>query len=223
MARRWLHLGLLLLLAAALSRCFQAPSTELLDIRALDSTIVVELKYATSDNFVGQPLYGANVCYLRRPTAERLARVQQRLRAQGLGLKVYDCYRPLSVQWRMWELVPDTRYVADPRKGSRHNRGAAVDVTLVDTAGHELLMPSAFDDFSEKASRSYAQAPPEALRHRALLEEAMTAEGFVPLASEWWHFDDPQWERYSVLDIPLEKLAGNQRPPNETERKRGIR
>ncbi|MBC7186394.1 MAG: M15 family metallopeptidase [Calditrichaeota bacterium] len=182
------------------------PSTDLVDIRGLDSTIVVDLKYATADNFVGDTLYAANVCFLRRPTAERLVRVQRRLREAGLGLKVYDCYRPLSVQWRMWELVPDTRYVADPRKGSRHNRGAAVDVTLVDSNARELPMPSSFDDFTERASRSFMAAPPEALHHRALLEEAMTAEGFLPLPSEWWHFDDPEWQRYPVLDIPLEKL-----------------
>lgn len=182
------------------------PTADLVDIRGLDSTIVVDLKYATADNFVGDTLYAANVCFLRRATAERLVRVQRRLREAGLGLKVYDCYRPLSVQWRMWELIPDTRYVADPRKGSRHNRGAAVDVTLVDSNWQELLMPSSFDDFTERASRSFMAAPPEALRHRALLEEAMTAEGFLPLPSEWWHFDDPEWQRYPVLDIPLEKM-----------------
>ncbi|MCR4438649.1 MAG: D-alanyl-D-alanine dipeptidase [bacterium] len=195
-----------LLLGGLLIGFCATPPADLVDIRSLDSTIVVDLKYATADNFVGDTLYAANVCFLRQATAERLVRVQRRLRQAGLGVKVYDCYRPLSVQWRMWELVPDTRYVADPRKGSRHNRGAAVDLTLVDSSGQELLMPSAFDDFTERASRSFTGASPEALRHRALLEEAMTAEGFLPLPSEWWHFDDPEWQRYPVLDIPLEKL-----------------
>jgi len=106
----------------------------------------------------------------------------------------------------MWELVPDSRYVADPRKGSRHNRGAAVDVTLVDSSGNELLMPTAFDDFTERASRSSPDAPPEALRHRALLEQAMSSEGFLPLPSEWWHFDDPEWQKYPLLDVPFEEL-----------------
>ncbi len=202
-------LCLVALLGAAVILCSPADRAALVDIRQLDSTIVVDLKYATADNFVGRPLYAVNACYLRRATAERLVRVQQRLRSQGLGLKVYDCYRPLSVQWQMWELVPDTRYVADPRKGSRHNRGAAVDVTLVDSSGQELLMPTAFDDFTEKASRSFMDAPAEALRHRKLLEEAMTSEGFVPLPSEWWHFDDPEWQKHPILDVPLEQL---QRP-----------
>ncbi len=213
--------GVFLLAVAAFLHCKQAPSADLVDLRALDSTIVVELKYATPENFVGQTLYGANACYLRRSTAERLVRVQRRLRAQGMGLKVYDCYRPLSVQWRMWELVPDTRYVADPRKGSRHNRGAAVDVTLVDANGHELLMPSAFDDFSERAHRSATSAPPEALRHRALLEEAMAAEGFIPLPSEWWHFDDPRWQEFPVLDIPLEALQGSPQASGKSQESRG--
>lgn len=203
---RGLQLCLVALLGAAVILCSPARQSDLVDVRQLDSTIVVELKYATADNFVGRPLYAVNACYLRRATAEKLVRVQHRLRSQGLGLKVYDCYRPLSVQWQMWQLVPDTRYVADPRKGSRHNRGAAIDVTLVDTNGQELLMPTAFDDFTEKASRSFMDAPTQALHHRELLEQAMSSEGFVPLPSEWWHFDDPEWQNYPILDVPLEQL-----------------
>ncbi len=176
-------------------------------VSQLDSTIVIDLKYATPDNFVGQVLYDTALCYLRRSVAERLVRVQKPLRKQGLGLKIWDGYRPLSVQWKMWRLVPDPRYVADPRKGSRHNRGAAVDVTLVDSLGHELPMPTGFDDFTERAHRDFTDLPPEVLRNRKILEEAMTREGFIPLPTEWWHFDAPNWKDYSILDIPLRKVG----------------
>jgi len=197
--------SVLLLLLGACSR--SQPGADLVDVQQVIPDIVVDLKYATADNFTGQVLYEVPRCFLRRATAERLARVQARLRKQGLGLKIWDGYRPRSVQWKMWKLVPDSRYVADPRKGSRHNRGAAVDVTLVDSTGRELEMPTGFDDFTEKAHRDYQGCSETARRNRALLEAAMTAEGFVPLPTEWWHFDDPEWRKYELLDVSLSELA----------------
>ncbi len=197
--------SVLLLLLGACSR--SQPGADLVDVQQVIPDIVVDLKYATTDNFTGQVLYEVPRCFLRRATAERLARVQARLRKQGLGLKIWDGYRPRSVQWKMWKLVPDSRYVADPRKGSRHNRGAAVDVTLVDSTGRELEMPTGFDDFTEKAHRDYQGCSETARRNRALLEAAMTAEGFVPLPTEWWHFDDPEWRKYELLDVSLSELA----------------
>ncbi len=185
----------------------QPSDADLVDVTQIIPDIIVDLKYATPDNFTGQVLYDTARCFLRRGTAERLARVQARLRRKGLGLKIWDGYRPLSVQWRMWELVQDPKYVADPRKGSRHNRGAAVDVTLVDSTGRELEMPSGFDDFTERAHRDYTGCSEEARRNRRILEEAMRAEGFLPLPSEWWHFDDPNWRKYEILDIPIRELA----------------
>jgi D-alanyl-D-alanine dipeptidase len=119
---------------------------------------------------------------------------------------VFDCYRPLSIQKQLWALLPDERYVIDPRKGSRHNRGAAVDVTLIDAKGNELEMPTDYDDFSERAHRDYRLLPPSALRNRELLERIMTRHGFQGLATEWWHFDAEGWEHYPVLDQPLELL-----------------
>ena len=198
-------LALLPLLAATCSR--QQQGADLVEVKQVVPDIVVDLKYATTDNFTGQVLYDVPRCFLRRATAERLARVQARLRKLGLGLKIWDGYRPRSVQWKMWKLVPDPRYVADPHRGSRHNRGAAVDVTLVDSTGRELEMPTGFDDFTEKAHRDYQGASATALRNRALLEQVMTAEGFVPLPTEWWHFDDPDWRKYDLLDVPLSELA----------------
>lgn len=185
---------------------FCAKEEPLVLVSDLDSTIVIDLPYATQNNFVGKVLYDTTLCYLRRSVAERLIRVQKRLQRQGLGLKIWDGYRPRSVQWKMWQLVPDPRYVADPEKGSRHNRGAAVDVTLVDSAGYELPMPTYFDDFTEKAHRDYKNLPENLIRNRAILSAAMQAEGFIPLSSEWWHFDAPNWQRYSLLDIPLKEV-----------------
>jgi beta-N-acetylhexosaminidase/D-alanyl-D-alanine dipeptidase len=188
-----------------------APAPDaLVDLRALDPSIRIEMPYATSQNFTGVALYPVARCLLRREVAERLVRVERRLAAQGLGLLVWDCYRPFRVQQRLWALVPDPRYVAEPVvrdgrpvEGSKHNRGAAVDVTLVDAAGRPLEMPTGFDDFSERAHRGWAGASPTARQNLARLEEAMVAEGFEPLPTEWWHFDGPDWKRYGLLDRPL--------------------
>lgn len=162
------------------------------------------MRYATENNFTKKVLYPvADECLLCEPAAKRLARVQAGLEKQGLGLKVWDCYRPISVQWKLWETVPDPRYVADPKVGSRHNRGASIDLTLVDKNGKELLMPTGFDDFSPKAHRSFMDLPPEAIKNRALLQKAMEDEGFVGLPTEWWHFDAPEWSEYALRDEPL--------------------
>ncbi len=175
----------------------------LVDLAAVDSRLVIELRYATENNFTGRRLYSAARCLLRRSAAERLVRVADRLEAEGLRLKVYDAYRPLAVQHELWRLVPDERYVAHPRKGSRHNRGAAVDVTLVDADGRELEMPTAYDDFTEAAHRDYAGGTEASRRNRDILAAAMEAEGFAGLPTEWWHFDAPGWESCRLLDIPL--------------------
>jgi len=195
---------LLVVAACALSR------GELVDVRRLDPSIRVEMPYATSANFTGVRLYPVERCLLRRAGAERLVRVQRRLRAEGSGLLLWDCYRPFAVQQRLWALVPDARYVAEPvmkagRRvdGSKHNRGAAVDATLVDAAGRPLEMPSGFDDFSGRAARDSADASPTARRNARRLEAAMAAEGFEPLPTEWWHFDAPGWQRYDLLNEPL--------------------
>lgn len=182
------------------------PMNDLIELKNLSPNILLEILYATPNNFVGKVVYPSSRCFLRRKTAMRLHKVQLALEKIGLGLKVWDGYRPLSVQKIFWNLLPDSRYVADPAIGSRHNRGASVDLTLVDKAGNELPMPTGFDDFSEKASRSYQGASQEQLRNRLILEEAMAKEGFLLYPHEWWHFDDPDWEVYPILDIPLEGM-----------------
>lgn len=179
------------------------------DVLRLEPTLRVDLRYATTDNFTGRAVYPPSArCYLRAAVAARLVAVQRALTAQGLGLKLWDCYRPLGVQRTFFALVPDERYVANPAKGSRHNRGAAVDLTMVDAAGRELAMPTAFDDFSERAHRTYMALPAEALANRARLEQAMTQAGFVPMPTEWWHFDDRDAGRYPISDVSFDALQG---------------
>jgi D-alanyl-D-alanine dipeptidase len=186
------------------------PEEPLVDVSAVDPRIVVDIRYSTTNNFMKQALYPAARCLLRESVARRLGRVQADLAREGLGLKVYDGYRPLSVQKLMWAVMPDERYVANPAKGSRHNRGAAVDVTLVDPRGRELDMPSGYDDFSERAHRDYRGGSPEARANRDRLIRAMHRRGFRVLDTEWWHFDAPGWKRYPLLDLPFESAAANQ-------------
>lgn len=176
----------------------------------LDSTIRLDMRYATTDNFTGVQVYPSARCYLRADIARRVVAAHRSLRRKGLGLKLFDCYRPFSVQEAFWKIMPDERYVLEPRrengmmvKSSRHNRGAAVDASLVDRKGRELAMPTAFDDFTEKAHRDSQAASPEARRNSAVLERAMAAQGFVGLPTEWWHFDGPGWEACEPLDLPL--------------------
>jgi len=179
------------------------PGDDFVDIMKLDSSIRLDIRYATPNNFTGKVVYPCSRCLLRKDVAEKLVLVHRELKEKGLGLKIYDCYRPLSVQKRFWEILPDERYVADPAKGSRHNRGSAVDVGLTKINGGDLLMPSEYDDFSEKAHRGNTQAPEEARQNSTLLEEAMKRVGFIPFPTEWWHFDFPGWEKYPLFDRPL--------------------
>jgi len=175
----------------------------LVDATTIVPRLRLDIRYATAANFTHQRLYAHARCLLHDVVARRLAEVQAELRARGLGLVAYDCYRPLSVQKKMWALVPDERYVSDPAKGSRHNRGAAVDLTLVDASGKELPMPTGFDDFSTRAHRDYDDLPPNVIANRAQLERLMQDAGFSGLPTEWWHFDADGWERYDVLDVPV--------------------
>jgi D-alanyl-D-alanine dipeptidase len=188
-----LVLALVAILTAACNR------STIVNIQSVNSHVVLDIRYATTNNFTGKKVYDSANCLLRASTARKLSDAQRELEQSGLGLKVYDCYRPLAVQRKFWSLVPDERYVANPAKGSRHNRGAAVDLTLVDRNGQELPMPTPFDDFTDKAHRDYTQLPPEALKNRSLLEQVMTRHGFVGLPTEWWHFDDADWPSYPII------------------------
>ena len=158
------------------------------DITTISSTLRTDIRYATDNNFVDQVLYPCGKCYLRPEVAQALVRVHQKLQQQGKGIKVYDCYRPLDIQWKMWEIVPDPRYVSDPSKGSMHNRGAAVDLTIVDDQGNELAMGTDYDFFGKEAWPAYTDLPAEVLENRRLLRTMMSAEGFNGIRTEWWHF-----------------------------------
>ncbi len=182
----------------------------LVEPSSLDTTFLLDIRYATENNFTGKRVYPSARCFLRADVARRLESVQAKLRGQGLGLKIYDCYRPFSVQEAFWRIMPDERYVGKPErkdglivKSSRHNRGAAVDVTLVDAKGKELAMPTGYDDFTDKAHRDSPAASAEARRNSLTLERAMQAQGFEPLPTEWWHFDGPGWPGFEPLDLPL--------------------
>lgn len=153
--------------------------------------IQIDLRYATADNFTGHVIYEFSTVYLRYGTVQKLAAVQSDLRELGLGLKIWDGFRPVSAQFKLWEILPDDRYVADPRKGfSAHSRGNTVDVTLVDAEGRDVEMPTEFDDFSAKADRDYSDCTKTAADNALILEVLMEKHGFNPYFSEWWHFSD---------------------------------
>lgn len=153
--------------------------------------IAVDLKYSGSDNFTGQVIYGFSTAYLRYGTVEKLAAVQEDLKQLGMGLKVWDAFRPAEAQHRLWEVCPDSRYVANPKTGfSAHSRGNTVDVTLVDNQGKELPMPTGFDDFSAKADRDYSDCSREAADNALILQLLMEKHGFSGYKAEWWHFTD---------------------------------
>ncbi|MBK8702324.1 MAG: M15 family metallopeptidase [Saprospiraceae bacterium] len=158
------------------------------DVALADSSIVLDLKYATTDNFVETQLYECPRCLLRPQVTQALLRALRELKSQGYGFKMYDCYRPLPIQWKLWEKVPDRRYVADPRKGSMHNRGAAVDLTLTDSTGLELDMGTPFDFFGKKAYHAYLDLPEDVLKRRVLLKTTMERHGFQATKTEWWHY-----------------------------------
>lgn len=163
---------------------------------------VIDIRYATKDNFTGEVLYPKAVCKLRRAVAARLAKAAAALRKQDRRLLVWDCYRPLSIQKILWERVPDPRYVADPKQGSRHNRGAAIDVALVDKDGNPVTLPTKFDEFTKAAHRKNALKGKPGIEAKRL-SDAMTAAGFAPMPTEWWHFDAPESAKYAISDEAL--------------------
>jgi zinc D-Ala-D-Ala dipeptidase len=196
-----------LLMPAALGCTLMALSPTLREVKQRIPDAVVDLRYATPDNFLKRTLYppGAR-CLLRPEALDRLEQAAKALREKGYRLKLLDCYRPRSVQWQMWKVMPKPGYVADPRKGSNHNRGVAVDLTLVTLEGAEVEMPTAYDAFTPAAHHGHAGASPGARKHRELLLEEMERAGFRRNRMEWWHYDLRGAARYSVLDEPVNPL-----------------
>lgn len=178
----------------------------LVDVRTVVPDVVLDIRYATADNFLKKAIYPFPAAYLRKTTAQKLARAAKSLRAKGFRLKIFDGYRPLSAQKKMWEILPDTRYVADPKKGSYHNRGGAVDLTLAHLDGSSVEMPSDYDDFSPRARHGDPGASPQAKKNLKILRDAMEAAGFKSLKEEWWHYHDPEARSYPVLDVGFESV-----------------
>ena len=155
--------------------------------------LIVDLKYATDENFTGQIIYDSDELWLRYGTVKKLMAVQEELKQQGLYLKVWDGFRPPSAQWKLWDVCPDPNYVSNPNNGfSSHSRGNTVDITLVYADGTEVTMPTGFDDFSKLADRDYSDCDAEAAANALMLEQIMIAHGFKPYSGEWWHFSDTQ-------------------------------
>ncbi len=177
--------------------------TNLVDLQQLDPSLVLELKYATTDNFTKQKLYVCAKAYLRKPAALALLKAHRLFKAKGYRIKIYDAYRPLAVQWKLWKMYQNPDYVADPCKGSMHNRGAAIDLTLIDKNGKELDMGTPFDYFGERAHTDYSQLPQHVLANRYLLKSVMKKVGFQGISTEWWHFSY-RLEYFNLLDVPFE-------------------
>jgi len=194
--------SLLLLLAwSAVARAEERPD-DFVDVAPVVPDAVFDLRYATEHNFTGKQIYPKARCELRRAVAAKLVRAAKALRAQDRRLLIWDCYRPQKVQELFWKLVPDERYVANPKTGSRHSRGAAIDLGLVDKAGHAVVLPTEFDDFTAAAHRDRALKGDHGVEARRL-ETAMQAAGFAGMPTEWWHFDDADATRYPLADDPL--------------------
>ncbi len=185
-------------------------SPDLVAITSLDTTIRLDIRYATSRNFMHRPMYEEARAFLQRPAAEALVRAHHALRHQGYGVLVFDGYRPWSVTKKFWDETPPARrkFVANPAKGSKHNRGCAVDISLYEKkTGREVEMPSPYDDFSLRAAARYRGGTAEQRRTRDVLRKAMEAEGFAVNPDEWWHFDYRDWRAYRVLNIPFGALT----------------
>lgn len=182
---------------------------DLLELITLDNTIKLDIRYARSDNFVGRPVYTEARAFLQRDAAEALVRIHQKLKEQNLGLIIFDGYRPWSVTKLFWEVVrkDQRRFVADPKIGSKHNRGCAVDLSLYDlTTGELVRMPSDFDEFNEKASPDYQGGTEQERENRELLRKMMEADSFTVNPKEWWHFDYKDWEKYKIYDIAFSEI-----------------
>jgi len=184
------------------------PEKELIDLEQFVPGLVLDIRYATTNNFTGERIYNLAKAFARRPVAEALKKVQADLKAQGLGIKIFDAYRPYKATVRFYEVYRDTTYVASPYKGSRHNRGCALDLTVIDLkSGEELKMPTGYDSFKKEAWPTTAVSDPVIRKNRTLLITVMEKHGFKVNSSEWWHYDFVGWKKYEVLDIDFEELV----------------
>ena len=183
---------------------------DLVELVTLDPTIKLDVRYATTNDFLGTPVYTQARAFLQRPAAEALVRANHELKALGFGLIIHDGYRPWYVTKIFWDATPDDKkiFVADPQAGSKHNRGCAVDLSLYDLkTGLEVAMPSGYDEMSERAYADYPGGTDEERARRALLKQAMEKHGFAVIPKEWWHFDYKDWKQYPILNVKFEDLG----------------
>jgi D-alanyl-D-alanine dipeptidase len=184
--------------------------SELVELTKLDPTIKLEIRYATSNNFLGTPVYSEARAFLQRPAAEALVRANRKLREQGYGLLIHDGYRPWYVTKIFWDATPDDKkiFVANPAEGSKHNRGCAVDLSMYDLkTGEAVQMPSGYDEMSPRAYANYAGGSEEQRKRREILRAAMEAEGFTMNPTEWWHFDYRDWKMYRIGTVEFSKIS----------------
>jgi zinc D-Ala-D-Ala dipeptidase len=182
---------------------------DLVELIQLDSTLKLDIHYASTNNFLGTPLYTEARAFLQRPAAEAVARANHKLHQKGYGLLIFDAYRPWYVTKIFWDATPPAQhgYVADPAQGSRHNRGCAVDLTIYDLkSGQPVSMPSSYDEFSDSAHADYLGGSPDQRAHRELLRTTMEAEGFTVYPNEWWHFDYKDWRRYPIMNVAFGEI-----------------
>lgn len=182
------------------------PGKEMVQLRQLIPGILLDIRYATPNNFTGRPQYPTAAAYMRRQPANALKAVQEELARKGLCLRIFDAYRPYSVSCALWKVAPDKRYVANPKRGSHHNRGIAADLTLADLrTGKELDMGTGFDNFTDSAHHDFTALPRQVLANRQLLKNIMWKHGFNFVPTEWWHY---HWrdKNYEVLDISFAEL-----------------
>lgn len=183
------------------------PERRLVALASYIHPLKSDIRYATSNNFTKQILYQNPVLYLRLEAAVRLAKVQDSLQKLGFDILIYDSYRPYSVTKKMWEIVPDDRYAANPATGSGHNRGIAIDLSLINAStGFPLEMPTGYDNFSDTAHHGFMQLSPEKIKNRELLKNLMEYFGFKALPTEWWHFSLPDPNKYPLLDLDFSEL-----------------
>lgn len=195
---------------------------DLVELVRLDKTIKLDIRYATANNFVGRPVYPEARAFLQRPAAEAVVRVHKKLKKQGFGLVIFDGYRPWTITKLFWDVTSgDQRnFVADPTKGSKHNRGCAVDLSLYDLkTGKNVEMPSEYDEFTERAFPTYEGGTPEQRERRDLLRKEMEAEGFTVNSKEWWHFDYKDWAEYAIYDIPFSEIKFVEKKEKQTKKK----
>lgn len=180
---------------------------ELVEIKKLIPNIKLDIRYATKNNFTNKAVYKQARAFARLPVAEALLKVQNELNKSGTGLKIFDGYRPYSVTVKFYELASDKSFVANPKDGSRHNRGCAIDLTLIDLkTGRELEMPTPYDSFAPEAAADFKNLSEQVINNRDLLIKTMEKNGFKVLSNEWWHFDFNGWKNFEIMDIPFEKL-----------------